>query len=280
MTRRPAIPTLDPSLDPALDPAVDPVASATPTPPRVRWFRAGPAADDAPDAPVFVLVHGVGLSHRSFSRLAPLLAEHGSVLAVDLPGFGRTPGPHRRVDVDEMAEALLPRLDAVPHGADRLVVIGHSLGVEVAVELALRRPGLVRGVVLVGPVVDPAAASVFGQARRLLLDVFGEPPLTGAMVTRDYARGGLLSYAAGVVSMLRYETADRIREVTRPVLVLRGAHDPVAPADWVHELVDLVADGRAAEVPGAVHNVVHSHPDEVARQVLAFVAGLPEARVE
>ena len=288
LTRRPAIPTLDPTLDPAVDPAVPAVpgspaaaptvASAPTAPPRVRWFRAGPEAHAAPEAPIFVLVHGVGLSHRSFSRLAPLLAEHGTVLAVDLPGFGRTPGPRRRLGVDEMAEALLPRLDSAAGGAARLVVIGHSLGSEVAVDVALRRPGLVRGLVLIGPVVDPAAWSAAGQGRRLALDMLGEPPLTGAMVARDYARGGMLSYAGGVASMLRYETADRIRGVTRPTLVVRGAHDPIAPADWVRGLAEAV-DGRSAEVPGAVHNVIHSHPDEVGRLVAAFAAGLPEARV-
>jgi pimeloyl-ACP methyl ester carboxylesterase len=242
--------------------------------PGPRWSRVATPSPD-PDAPIFVLVHGLGLSHLSFSKLARVLARHGTVLAPDLPGFGAAPGPRRRLDIDQLTEALLPRLDkfASSHGGQApLVVVGHSLGAEIAVEVARRRPHLVRALVLVGPVVDRVAASAFGQGRRLVLDMAAEPPLTGAMVTRDYVRGGLFSFIAGVRSMLRYDTAGRLTDVTAPLLVLRGAHDPVAPARWTAELAGVVTDGRSADVSGGVHNVVHSHPDEVGRLVLAFLA--------
>jgi pimeloyl-ACP methyl ester carboxylesterase len=240
--------------------------------PGPRWSRVDTVSPDA-DAPVFVLLHGLGLSHLSFSRLARVLSRHGTVLAPDLPGFGAAPGPGRRLDVEELTEALLPRLDEVtePRGRAQLVVVGHSLGAEVAVEVARSRPHLVRALVLVGPVVDRVAASAFGQGRRLVLDMAAEPPLTGLMVTRDYARGGPFSFIAGVRSMLRYDTAGRLADVRAPLLVLRGAHDPVAPARWTAELARVVADGTSVDVSRGVHNVVHSHPDEVARLVLTFL---------
>jgi pimeloyl-ACP methyl ester carboxylesterase len=239
--------------------------------PRVAWFHAParePACDD--DRPVFLLIHGVGLSHRSFSRLAHVLIAHGTVIAPDLPGFGRAPGARRRVGIEEMADALLPRLDDGSIEAGRLVVVGHSLGAEVGIEVARRRPLLTRGLVLIGPVVDPEAASAFGQARRLVADMVREPPRTGAMVARDYLRGGLLSFAAGVTSMLRYEAVARIGGVHAPLLVLRGARDPVAPGPWTARLSTLVRDGRTVDVPGAVHNVPHSHPHEVGTAIAVF----------
>jgi len=240
----------------------------------VRWFR---VPSRASDGPVFVLLHGVGLSHRSFSRLAPFLASHGTVVAPDLPGFGTSGGPHRRLSIDEIADALLPGIDAAAHrhSTRPLVLVGHSLGVQIAVEVARRRPDLVRAVVLIGPVVDPRASSVFGQGRRLMLDLWAEPPLTGAMVTRDYARGGPFSFIAGVTSMLRYDIVDRLPAVTAPVLVLRGRHDPVAPRHWVAELAQAAPDGCSADIDGtAVHNVVHSRPRETAREILAFLQSL------
>jgi pimeloyl-ACP methyl ester carboxylesterase len=245
-----------------------------------RWFRTGPAAPP-PGAPVFVLVHGVGLSHRSFSRLAASLAGHGSVLAPDLPGFGEAAGPGRRVGVDELVEALLPRLDqaAAAAGVDApLVVLGHSLGAQIATEIARRRPDAVRALVLVGPVVDPQAWGAWGQGRRLALDMWGEPPLTAVMVGRDYARGGLFSFAAGVRSMLRYDTLGRLAGVTVPVLVLRGEHDPIAPSEWVTRLAAATSRGRTVEVEGAVHNVVHSHADEVSGHVVAFAVEAARGR--
>jgi pimeloyl-ACP methyl ester carboxylesterase len=220
-----------------------------------------------------VLLHGVGLSHRSFSRLARSLAAHGTVLAPDLPGFGKAVGPGRRLSVEDLVDLLLPRLDdtVAAGGVEApLVVLGHSLGAEIATEIARVRPASVRALVLVGPVVDPEAWSALGQGRRLVVDMWGEPPLTGVMVARDYVRGGLFSFAAGVRSMLRYDTLGRLGDVTVPVLVLRGAHDPVAPSGWATRLSAATSRGRMGEIAGAVHNVVHSHPDEVSRHVVAF----------
>jgi pimeloyl-ACP methyl ester carboxylesterase len=202
------------------------------------------------------------------------------VLAPDLPGFGSTRGPGRRLTVEEMAESLLPHLDRSAEPlAGRLVVLGHSLGAELAVEVARLRPALVRGVVLVGPVVDTVAPSAFGQGRRLLLDMMGEPPLTSAMVVRDYLRCGPFTYAAGVTSMLEYSTAARIGAIAHPVLLLRGHHDPVAPARWLDDLRGLAVDARIESILGAVHNVVHSRPDEIGARIVVFAEELARAAV-
>jgi pimeloyl-ACP methyl ester carboxylesterase len=241
---------------------------------RPSWFEA-PSSHRAEDSPTFVLIHGVGLSHRSLSRLARSLREEGRVLAPDLPGFGVTPGPRRRLTIEDMADALLPRLEALTGG---VVLVGHSLGAEVATDLARRRPDLVRGLVLVGPVVDPDASSLFGQWRRLAIDMWGEPPLTGAMVVRDYVRGGLFSFFAGVTSMLRYSTADQLSDVGSPVLVVRGAHDRVAPARWVGALAAAAPVGASSSVEGALHNGVHSHPTETAELIAAFARRVTSER--
>jgi pimeloyl-ACP methyl ester carboxylesterase len=174
-----------------------------------------------------------------------------------------------------MADGLLPRLEDITGG---VVLVGHSLGAEVVTDLARRRPDLVRGLVLVGPVVDPDASSFFGQWRRLALDMWGEPPLTGAMVLRDYVRGGLFSFLAGVTSMLRYSTADQLRQVDPPVLVIRGAHDRVAPARWVDVLAAAATDGSSSDVVGALHNAVHSHPTEIAGLIVAFARRIASGR--
>src|SRR4051794_41430506 len=52
-----------------------------------------------PDGPTFVLVHGLGGSHQNWDLLAPLLTPHGRVLALDLPGFGRSEPGSRRASV-------------------------------------------------------------------------------------------------------------------------------------------------------------------------------------
>ncbi|HZJ10960.1 MAG TPA: alpha/beta fold hydrolase, partial [Trueperaceae bacterium] len=55
--------------------------------------RQQPAADPSAEAPLFLLLHGFPFSTATFDDLAPLLADHGEVVAVDLPGFGLSERP-------------------------------------------------------------------------------------------------------------------------------------------------------------------------------------------
>lgn len=237
--------------------------SVTSTRPRdVRWFRT--QRNNRPEAPTFLLIHGVGLSHRAFSRLARELAPRANVIAPDLPGFGYSSNPGHRMEIADYAAAI----DASLGDSGPVVVVGHSLGVQVAIEFAQRRPDVVRGVVLIGAVVDPRAPTALGQGLRLARDVLGEPPLTNLMVARDYLRGGPLSFFAGVASMLRYSTAREISRVTVPLLVLRGEGDPIAPADWSEWLAAQLPHGRMQQIPAARHNVCHSDPCTVADALL------------
>src|SRR4051795_10355879 len=94
----------------------------------------------AVDAPVFVLVHGIGVSSRYFERLVPALAEEGRVIAVDLPGFGkaRPLRPRLGLSIEEFADSVAQTLDGLGLGA--AVVVGHSMGTQGAASLARPRP--------------------------------------------------------------------------------------------------------------------------------------------
>lgn len=269
-------------------------AAGSPRPPLdLHWHRAAPwsvpdlargtapgAADATADAnaPTFLLVHGVGLSHRSLSRLAAPLRQHGEVLAPDLPGHGRSPRPDRRPTIADAAAAVGDGLARRRRASGPVVAVGHSLGAQVVVELAVARPDLVDALVLVAPVVDPAAPSLGRQAWRLVRDFVVEPPRTAVMVARDVVRCGPVAYAAGVRSMLAHDTSARLDDLGQPVVVVRGAHDVVAPDRWAQEARDRSGRGHVHEVPGGGHDVVHSHGAEVASLVLELARTLTDVR--
>ncbi|GAB2469481.1 hypothetical protein GCM10027187_42050 [Streptosporangium sandarakinum] len=71
----------------------------------------GPAS-----APEVVCVHGLGCSHRHFLPLARHLAPASRVVAVDLPGFGRTPGPREPLDIRGLSLTLAGWLRATARG--------------------------------------------------------------------------------------------------------------------------------------------------------------------
>lgn len=234
----------------------------------VFWAK---SARTSPEV-TFVLIHGLGLSHRSWQPLAECLALHGSVLALDLPGFGAAQKPAVRLTVEEYTAAVGSTLDDIlDTRPGPFVVVGHSLGAQIALEFTLRRPKQITQLVLIGAVVDPAAPTVIGQAVRLLRDFMGEPPRTLLMVNLAYLHSGLRQFLAGTRSMLNYPTADRIKSVTVPTLILRGGKDPIAPASWSQWLSEQSPTTAYQDIPGAHHNVIHSTPAPLAAAILTFL---------
>ncbi|MBT2566998.1 alpha/beta hydrolase [Arthrobacter sp. ISL-85] len=228
-------------------------------------FLAGPPGGSGP---VFVLLHGIGMSHRYYRRLQILLARHGDTYSIDLPGFGATPRPERQLSVPDYAAVIAATLQKM--GATRVVVIGHSMGTQFASELAVQHPDLVSHIVLLGPVVDPARRTIRQQSIALSLDSLMESPVGNAIVFTDYARSGLRWYLTELPVMMSYDLEARLRLVTQPVLVIRGSRDPVAPRPWCQKLVAAAPNGRFLEIPGKPHIVQHGAAAQTAAGILAL----------
>lgn len=230
--------------------------------------------DPAPDAPPtpgrdVVLVHGLGASSATFARMAPHLTGVGAVHLLDLPGFARVPRAGAAPRIEDLAR-LVTRW-AQERGLHGAVLVGHSMGAQVVAEVAAATPGVASHVVLVGPVVDDRADTVTRQMVRLAASTAFEPHRTRAVLLRGVVQCGPRWYAAVLRQMLEHPVADRVRVVTVPVLVVRGEHDRVAPADWVARLAAAAPDGRAVTVAGAAHAAVHGRGRQVADLVLEHV---------
>jgi pimeloyl-ACP methyl ester carboxylesterase len=232
-------------------------------------------ASPSSSGPVFVLVHGIGMSHRYLARLHRSLTARGTVISVDLPGFGGLPKPDHDVDIAEMADglaALLDRIRADAIATGPVVLVGQSMGTQWVVELAARRPDLAQAVVLIGPVADERRRTVLQQAGRLALDTMRETPGANALVFADYLRCGPLWYLAQLRHMLDYLIEDRIVGVEAPVLVVRGSRDPIASLGWSRHLTAAAQRAALVEIPGRAHNAQHTAPGAVASAVRHFCA--------
>lgn len=222
----------------------------------VRLQRMGAGAD------VFILVHGIGVSHRYFLPLARVIAERATVYLVDLPGFGGTPKPQHGLLIEDFARLVLAALarDDVGPG----VLVGHSMGCQVVVEMARQSPAAADAVVLLGPTTDSRARTALRQGARLLRDIFHESWRSNVVVFTDYLRAGPIWYAKTLPALLGYRIEEKIGALTVPVLVVRGSRDPVAPAQWVEQLAKLCRHGRMVEVAGQPHVVMYDKPEAVA----------------
>lgn len=218
----------------------------------------------------FVLVHGLGMSHRSYRRLHEVLAQSAPVHSLDLPGFGGLRAPRDDVSTARMADALAEVAAALTPGP--VVLVGHSMGAQWAVETAARHPSRVAALVLIGPVVDDRHRTLGAQAIALARDALFETPRTNVRVLLDYLRSGTAWFLAQVRHMLVYPIEERLAPLLVPALVVRGSRDPVAGGAWLTRLVDCAVDGEALVVPGRGHHVERSAPDEVARGIRDFLA--------
>ncbi len=130
----------------------------------------GPRTTETPDGPVmwrgwegpgdvsFVLVHGLGGSHLNWVQVAPSLAGLGPVIALDLPGFGRTPLAGRPAGITDLRRALDGFLAVEAPGP--VVLSGNSMGGVLAVLQAAIEPDRVAGLILTGSAFPWAGGGV------------------------------------------------------------------------------------------------------------------------
>lgn len=209
----------------------------------------------------FVLVHGIGVSSAYFEPLAHALHGHGDVLLLDLPGFGGIPRPKRPLTIAGFADIVRAGLEN--EGIEDPVLIGHSMGAQVVVDL-LARHDISSHAVLIGPPVNPAEPRVGQQVLRLLQSAKYETRRLRVLASRAYLRCGPSWFIEVLPSMMRYPMREQLPQVQAETLVITGEHDTVVPATWVEEMEALLPHGRTATIAGASHNVVYEHWQPVA----------------
>src|SRR3712207_925390 len=104
--------------------------------------------------PHVVYIHGLFGQGKNWTTIAKGLADGHRVMLIDLPNHGHSPWTDR-VDYLDMAEMVAAELEQLD---EPVTLVGHSMGGKVAMQLALRRPELLRALVVVdvAPVAYPA----------------------------------------------------------------------------------------------------------------------------
>ena len=215
--------------------------------------------------PPVVLVHGLGVSGRYMLPLAESLAERCSVLAPDLPGYGRSQKPPAPLGISELASALAGCLDAL--GLERAAFVANSMGCQILTELAVRFPERVGPLVLIGPTVDPKLRLARRQLMGGLRESAREPLSLLALVAHDNSRMGVRALLATMRSALDDRIEQRLPLIEQPALVLRGERDGFVSAEWAEQVAALLPRGRLVVVPREPHAVHYTRPDLVAAVV-------------
>jgi len=133
------------------------------------------------EGPLVVLVHGIASSSASWIGFAEELIQQHRVLAIDLPGFGRSPLSGRSPDVESQADLVATFIDRVAD--ESVVLIGSSLGGLIGFLVASRYPDTVHRLIPISPAVPGIRRSHLG-ARNLFGFIFPTIPGVGTAVMK------------------------------------------------------------------------------------------------
>jgi pimeloyl-ACP methyl ester carboxylesterase len=261
---------------------------------RIRYVAAGTGT------PV-IFIHGLGASMYAWRKnLAPVMAAGFRVIALDLLGFGSSDKPAHGYTNAAYAHLVVALMDSL-HLPDA-VLVGHSMGGEIAAEVAIAFPTRVRGLVLIGaaglgtrepvlfrvarwPLVGPLllAFRSRGLAARLLRSTYADPgKVTESDVDQYYAPVAEAQYGQALRGVLRefsFGGLDgRLDAIRAPTLVLWGEADRWIPIALGRGLAAQLNRSAFLSVPHAGHSVQEEAPDEVNRLLIKFLQeGLPRA---
>ncbi len=268
-----------------------------------------PSAEPSSGAPAVALCDGIGCDGYVWRYLTPSLARHHRVVHWHYPGHGRTPMPRdrERVAITDLADDLAAILDDT--GDDRAVLIGHSMGVQVALETYRRHPERVAALVLMcgapGTPLNTFKGSALGaKLLPLLRMAVGRAPglfngLWRALVPTDLAHwvserseiNGLLleksdfrPYLEGLaridislfLSMLAkaqvHDAMGLLPNIAVPTLIIAGDRDGFTPASLSQKMHEQIPGAELLLIEGGSHTAPLERPHLVDETVLDFLS--------
>jgi pimeloyl-ACP methyl ester carboxylesterase len=251
-------------------------------------YTAAHAIDAA--RPTVVFLHGAGLDHSWFGLQSRYFGYHGrNVLALDLPGHGRSGGPPL-ASVEAMADWVVRVLDGA--GLGKAALVGHSMGSLITLECAARHPDRVERIALIGVAYPMKVSEAFLEAAREnkhdafdMSTIWGhaaQVPLGGNPNPGMWMYGDTLArlerlapgvlhndlkacndYAAGLDSAARVKCS---------ALFLLGRRDVMTPPRAAASLAQAIAGSRTVQIGSSGHSLMAEAPDAVLDALIEFLA--------
>ncbi len=225
--------------------------------------------DDAGAGEPVVLIHGLGGSANVWGAQRWALSREFRVLCPDLPGCGRS-RPAHDISIETLVDDIVAFLDHVEMASAHFA--GHSLGSVIVQHLAVRHPGRVQRIALVGPFQVPTEAGLKGlhdrahKARDGELTAIAdatvqagtsaqtqnEHPELAAFVRELVMRQDPDTYARTCEALCALTPA-AIDTLRGPTLVITGDQDTTAPPAVAKEIADRIGGSRFVVLPACGH---------------------------
>jgi pimeloyl-ACP methyl ester carboxylesterase len=220
-----------------------------------------------------VLLHGLSGSHRWWLPAMQRLAARYSVHVPELIGFGASRPVPRQPNIPEAAGLLLEWLDSLD--VERCVLVGHSMGGQIAIHIAARAPERLTRLVLVSAAGIPRPIS-FAEAARFLAEMvppraWGDPYFL-PVIALDALRTGPLTILRAARHLIAADVRPLLPHVATPTLIIWGQLDPLTPLAHGKQMAQAIPGARLVVLRGAAHVPMADRP----REFLAALEGFLE----
>jgi pimeloyl-ACP methyl ester carboxylesterase len=253
---------------------------------QVFAYTAGHEPD--PAKPTVVFVHGAGLDHSWFGLQSRYFAYHGSnVLALDLPGHGRSEGPPIAT-IEGMARWVLHALENLK--LQKAGIVGHSMGSLIALECAGRQPDRVERIALLGTAYPMKVGEAFLEAARRneqtafdMETIWGhapQVPLAGNPNPGMWMYGDTLARLARLAPGVLHNDLKACNDYAGgeasaakakcPALFVLGRRDVMTPPKGALALSQALKNSRTVTLNPSGHSLMAEAPDAVLDALIEF----------
>lgn len=240
--------------------------------------------------PTLALLHGWGMNPRVFDRVVAQLTEHLTLLPLALPGHDGT-----EILTTNTLATWATHLSKLP---EQTMLLGWSLGGQVAMRIALDQPALIKRLILVSSTpkfvlddswqagIPPADIMSFGGdmqrdtratlLRFLTLQTRGAnaPKALLESLHETFFAAPLpvaRALSAGLEILLHTDLRAAVATLTQPTLVIHGSLDKLTPPNAGAWLAEAIPHAKYRLINGAAHAPFLSHPQQVAEAILEWM---------
>jgi pimeloyl-ACP methyl ester carboxylesterase len=246
------------------------------------------AHDLDPAKRTIVFVHGAGLDHSLFGLQSRYFGYHGcNVLALDLPGHGRSEGPPIP-RIDGMAQWIFQVLEN--RKIEKASIVGHSMGSLIALECAAAQPRRIERIALLGTTYPMKVGEVFLEAARkneqaafdmdTIWSHAAQVPLGANPNPGMWMYGDTLARLARLAPGVLYNDLkacndyasglESAAKVSCPALLILGARDVMTPPKTTKALEEKLKGVKKVTLPPSGHTLMAEAPDATLDALIEF----------
>ncbi|MBW4562113.1 MAG: alpha/beta hydrolase [Mojavia pulchra JT2-VF2] len=244
-----------------------------------------------------LLIAGFMCDYTYWSLLMPSLVKQYQVIRFDNRGIGRTSAPDSPYSIQQMASDAAALLEQI--GTKKVYIAGHSMGGQIAQELALAYPEKVQSLILLsslakGDALFNSIITTWGDLPSTLdLKLYEQVILPWVFTDAFYSIPGMIEMIVNMAinypfpptphglyhqsrAILGSDTTDRLKDIHCPTLVLVGTQDILTPVKFSEQLAQSIPNAELVVLDRGGHGFLVEFPDAVVAAMLKFLLRLPE----